>query len=104
MPDTNQSSQTTAPVLVLVLEGGGIRGMFTSGVLDVLMERGVSDFDTVWGISAGAMNAISYLSRQIGRSIRENLAFRDDNRFMSLVSRQDRRHHGCRLPLPRRPE
>ena len=33
----------------LVLEGGGMRGVFTSGVLDVLMERGVYGFDTVWG-------------------------------------------------------
>ena len=70
----------------LVLEGGGMRGVFTSGVLDVLMERGVYGFDTVWGVSAGALNATSYLSRQIGRCIRENLALRDDPRFMGLKS------------------
>ena len=51
MPDTNQSSQTTVPALVL--EGGGFRGMFTAGVLDVLMERGLTDFQSVWGTSAG---------------------------------------------------
>lgn len=70
----------------LVLEGGGLRGVFTAGALDVLQEAGVYGFDTVWGTSAGAINAASYLSRQIGRAIRENLAFRDDRRFMSLWS------------------
>ena len=70
----------------LVLEGGGMRGMFTAGVLDVLQERGVYGFDTVWGVSAGAINAASFLSRQIGRYMRESLAFRDDKRFLSLVS------------------
>ncbi len=70
----------------LVLEGGGMRGVFTSGVLDALQEQGVYGFDTVWGVSAGALNATSYLSRQTGRCIRENLAFRDDPRFMGLKS------------------
>ena len=36
----------------LVLEGGGMRGLFTAGVLDVLQEQGVYGFDTVWGVSA----------------------------------------------------
>lgn len=70
----------------LVLEGGGFRGMFTSGVLDVLMEHGVYDFDSVWGVSAGAIAATSFKSRQIGRSMRIMLAFRDDHRLMSLRS------------------
>lgn len=70
----------------LVLEGGGFRGMFTAGVLDVLQERGVYDFASVWGVSAGAINAASYKSRQIGRTMRIMLAFRDDRRFMSLWS------------------
>lgn len=70
----------------LVLEGGGMRGLFTAGVLDVLQEQGVYGFDTVWGVSAGAINATSYLSRQQGRYMRESLAFRDDPRFMSLKS------------------
>lgn len=70
----------------LVLEGGGMRGMFTAGVLDVFQEHGVYGFDTVWGVSAGAINAASYLSRQIGRYMRESLALRDDRRFMSLWS------------------
>lgn len=68
----------------LVLEGGGYRGVFTAGVLDVLMERGVLGFGSVWGTSAGALNAASLKSRQIGRTIRIMLAFRDDRRMMSL--------------------
>lgn len=70
----------------LILEGGGFRGMFTAGVLDVLMENGIYDFDSVWGVSAGAIAATSFKSRQIGRSMRIMLAFRDDRRFMSLWS------------------
>ncbi len=67
----------------LVLEGGGFRGMFTAGVLDVFMERGLAGFSSVWGVSAGALMATSYLSGQLGRSCRINLAFRDDKRYMS---------------------
>lgn len=70
----------------LVLEGGGFRSMFTAGVLDVLQEHGVYDFDSVWGVSAGAINSASFKSRQIGRTMRIMLAFRDDRRFMSLWS------------------
>lgn len=74
------------PLPALVLEGGGFRGMFTAGVLDVLMERGLTDFSSVWGVSAGALNAVSFKSGQIGRTVRILLAFRDDKRFMSLWS------------------
>ncbi len=70
----------------LVLEGGGFRGIFTAGVLDVLQENGIYDFGSVWGVSAGAINAVSFKSRQIGRCMRVMLAFRDDRRFMSLWS------------------
>ena len=70
----------------LVLEGGGYRGVFTAGVLDVLMERGLTGFGSLWGTSAGALNGASFLSRQIGRSIRIMLAFRDDRRLMSFHS------------------
>lgn len=73
-------------VPALVLEGGGFRGMFTAGVLDVLMERGLTDFSSLWGVSAGAMNALSFKSGQIGRTMRVMLTFRDDKRFMSLLS------------------
>ena len=70
----------------LVLEGGGFRGIFSSGALDVMQENGIYGFDSVWGVSAGAINAVSYKSRQIGRAMRTSLAFRDDKRFMSLWS------------------
>lgn len=70
----------------LVLEGGGFRGIFTAGVLDVMQEHGIYGFDSVWGVSAGAIAAVSFKSRQIGRSMRIILAFRDDKRFMGLWS------------------
>ena len=70
----------------LVLEGGGYRGAFTAGVLDVLMEHDITGFGSLWGTSAGALNGANFLSRQIGRSIRIMLAFRDDRRLMSFHS------------------
>lgn len=70
----------------LVLEGGGYRGVFTAGVLDVLMEHGLYDFESVWGVSAGALNATSFVSHQLGRTIRIMLSFRDDRRLMSFFS------------------
>lgn len=75
-----------APANALILEGGGFRNVFTAGVLDVLMEHGIYDFASVWGTSAGTMCATSFRSRQIGRTIRIMLAFRDDKRVMSLHS------------------
>ena len=70
----------------LVLEGGGLRCMFTAGGLDVLPAHGIYDFPSVWGVSAGAINAVSYKAHQIGRAMRIMLAFRDDPRFMSMRS------------------
>lgn len=51
----------------LVLEGGGTRGVFTAGALDVLLEKDVK-FSYVAGVSAGACNAVDYVSKQIGRT------------------------------------
>ena len=81
---SDEKNGAVAPALVL--EGGGFRGMFTAGVLDVLQERGVYGFSGIWGVSAGAVNASNFRSRQIGRTMRDILAFRDDKRFMSLWS------------------
>ena len=53
----------------LVLEGGAMRGMFTAGVLDVLMENGIT-VDGAIGVSAGAVFGCNYKSHQIGRTIR----------------------------------
>ena len=65
----------------LVLEGGGMRGLFTAGILDVMMEHGIS-VDGVVGVSAGALFGCNYVSRQPGRALRYNLRFRKDPRYM----------------------
>lgn len=67
----------------LVLEGGGLRALFTAGVTDVLMENGV-EFDGLIGVSAGATFGCNYKSRQKGRALRYNLNFKDDPRYMGL--------------------
>lgn len=69
----------------LVLEGGGLRGLYTAGVLDVLMEKGISA-DYVIGVSAGAGNGVSYVSRQPGRNCRINTEYLKDKRYLSLQS------------------
>ncbi len=71
--------------LGLVLEGGGMRGLYTAGVLDVLMERGIS-FDGVIGVSAGAIHGCSFISEQAGRGIRYYKKYCTDPRFMSFKS------------------
>ena len=65
----------------LVLEGGAFRGLYTQGVLDVLMMRGLN-FRSVIGVSAGALAGVNYLSGQIGRSARINLGYRHDSRYI----------------------
>ena len=67
----------------LVLEGGGVRGIYTAGVLDTLIDNGIS-FDGVIGVSAGAVHGCSYLSGQRGRSLRYYLKYCNDPRFMSF--------------------
>lgn len=64
----------------LILEGGAMRGMFTAGVMDVMMENGIS-FDGVIGVSAGAAFGCNYKSGQIGRVIRYNTRFCRDRRY-----------------------
>lgn len=65
----------------IVLEGGAFRGLYGEGVLDALMQEGVNMQCTI-GVSAGAMNGLNYVSGQIGRSIRLNLKYRHDNRYV----------------------
>lgn len=67
----------------LILEGGGVRGIYTAGVLDVFLEHGLS-FDGVIGVSAGAIHGCSFLSGQKGRSIRYYKKYCSDPRFMSF--------------------
>ena len=69
----------------LILEGGGQRGIYTAGVLDVFMEHGIT-FDGVIGVSAGSIHGCSYVSNQKGRSIRYNKKYCQDPRFMSFQS------------------
>ena len=68
---------------IIVLEGGSLRGLYTAGVLDVLMENGIN-MQAVIGVSAGALNGAGYLARQIGRSARFNLSNRFDSRYLGL--------------------
>ena len=65
----------------IVLEGGAFRGVYTSGVLDALMEEDINMRCTV-GVSAGALNGVNYVSGQIGRSGRINLRYRHDSRYV----------------------
>ena len=65
----------------MVLEGGAFRGVYTSGVLDALMEEDINMRCTV-GVSAGALNGVNYVSGQIGRSGRINLRYRHDSRYV----------------------
>lgn len=67
----------------LVLEGGGMRGLYTVGVLDALMERAVQP-DYVIGVSAGAGNGISFVAGQRGRAYRVNMQYLHDKRYISL--------------------
>ena len=69
----------------LILEGGGMRGLFTAGVLDVFMKEGIT-LDGAVGVSAGAAFGCNYKSRQIGRALRYNLRYRNDKRYCSLSS------------------
>lgn len=69
----------------LVLEGGGVRGIYTAGVLDVFMDHGLT-FDGLIGVSAGAIHGCSYLSGQKGRSLRYYKNYVADPRFMSIQS------------------
>ncbi len=67
----------------LVLEGGGMRGAYTAGVLDSFIEENI-EFDYVIGVSAGANNGINYVAKQKERSKRIFLQWSQDKRFLSL--------------------
>lgn len=69
----------------LVLEGGAMRGLFTAGICDVLMEHRVWP-DGVIGVSAGAAFGCNYKSRQAGRAIRYNTAYAKDSRYSGIKS------------------
>ena len=69
----------------LVLEGGAMRGLFTAGVIDVLMENNIK-FNGAIGVSAGAAFGCNYKSGQIGRVIRYSKRFANNKKYASLWS------------------
>lgn len=69
----------------VVLEGGAMRGMFTAGILDVMMEHGIVP-DGLIGVSVGAAFGCNYKSRQPGRAVRYNMRFARDKRYCGLKS------------------
>ena len=69
----------------LVLEGGAMRGLFTAGIIDVMMECDIWP-DGLIGVSAGAAFGCNYKSRQPGRAIRYNMRFARDSRYSGLRS------------------
>ena len=69
----------------LVLEGGAMRGLWTAGVTDIMMEHDIWP-DGLIGVSAGAAFGCNYKSRQIGRAIRYNTRFAKDSRYSGLRS------------------
>ncbi|MBQ3364252.1 MAG: patatin family protein [Muribaculaceae bacterium] len=69
----------------IVLEGGGMRGMYTCGILDVLMENHIY-VDGMVGVSAGIAFGCNYKSRQAGRALRYNVRFAKDRRYSGMMS------------------
>ena len=74
-----------AKTVGLALEGGGYRGLYTAGVLDVWMEHDIT-CDHMVGVSAGAAFGYNFKSRQIGRAIRYNKAYCADKRYAGVGS------------------
>ncbi len=68
----------------LILEGGGMRGIYTTGVLDSLMDRRLF-FEYIIGVSAGANHALSYLSRQRDRARRVNVDYCRRSDYMGFL-------------------
>lgn len=69
----------------LVLEGGGLRGIFTAGVLDVFLDEHIH-IDGAIGVSAGALFGVNLPSKQKGRALRYNKKYAKDKRYMGLHS------------------
>ena len=69
----------------LILEGGAMRGLYSAGILDVLMKNNINA-DAVYGVSAGALFGLNYKSRQIGRALRYNLKYANEKNYMGLYS------------------
>lgn len=69
----------------LILEGGGLRGLFTAGLLDSWLQTDIR-FDAIIGVSAGALFGCNFKSHQPGRALRYNIKLKDDPRYMGIRS------------------
>ena len=69
----------------LILEGGGMKGMYTCGVLEFFLEKKI-EFSTCYGVSAGSCHLCSYLSKQPKRAVHVALDYLNDKRYCSLHS------------------
>lgn len=69
----------------LVLEGGGMKGLYTAGVLDFFLDKSI-EFSSVYGVSAGACTMCSYLSKQRGRGFETMTDYLDQKRYMGIYS------------------
>lgn len=69
----------------LVLEGGGMKGIYTAGVLDLFLDKGL-EFSNIYGVSAGACHMCSYLSKQRGRAADVGIDYLDMKRYCSVES------------------
>jgi len=69
----------------LILEGGGFKGAYTTGVLDYFLEKEVA-FTSCYGVSAGAIHMCSYLAGQKGRGLRTSTDYLDDKRYCGMYS------------------
>lgn len=69
----------------LVLEGGGMKGIYTAGVLDFFLDKDI-DFAKCYGVSAGACTLCSYLSKQRGRGAAVTVDYLDDKNYCSVYS------------------
>lgn len=67
----------------LILEGGGMRGVYSAGVLDLLLDRNIN-INYCIGVSAGACNCVSYISKQKKRNYRVNINYINDKRYLSF--------------------
>lgn len=77
--------QIPSKKLGLVLEGGGMRGVYTAGVIDFLLEQNLL-VDGVVGVSAGAVQAVNYVANQPKRGFRVIATYANDKRYMSFRS------------------
>jgi len=69
----------------LVLEGGGMKGIYTAGVLDFFLDKGI-EFSSVYGVSAGACHMCSYLSKQRGRALDVGIDYLDSEKYWGWKS------------------